>query len=60
MPTYREVLKINEQYAIDNSKEDSGVKLLMLHFSKMNSSNLLLSMDEEIPTDLPNTITPGG
>lgn len=52
MPTYREVLKINEQYAIDNSKEDSGVKLLMLHFSKMNSSNLLLSMDEEIPTEI--------
>ncbi len=49
MPTYREVLKINEQYAIDNQKEDSGVKLLMLHFSKMDSSNLLLSMDKEIP-----------
>ncbi len=52
MPTFREVLKINEQYAIDNLKEDSGVKILMLHFSKMNSSNLLLSMDEEIPEDV--------
>ena len=52
MPTFREVLKINEQYAIDNLKEDSGVKLLMLHFSKMNSSNLLLSMDEEIPENV--------
>jgi release factor glutamine methyltransferase len=52
MPTYREVLKINEQYAIDNLKEDSGVKLLMLHFSKMDSSNLLLSMDEEMPEDV--------
>jgi release factor glutamine methyltransferase len=52
MPTFREVLKINEQYAIDNLKEDSGVKLLMLYFSKMDSSNLLLSMDEEIPEDL--------
>lgn len=52
MPTFREVLKINEQYAIDNLKEDSGVKLLMLHFSKMDSSNLLLSMDKEIPEDV--------
>ena len=52
MPTYREVLKINEQYAIDNAKEDSGVKLLMLHFSKMDSSNLLLSLDKEIPDDI--------
>lgn len=52
MPTYREVLKINEQYAIDNLKEDSGVKLLMLHFSKMSSSKLLISMDEEIPEEV--------
>jgi release factor glutamine methyltransferase len=52
MPTFKEVLKINEQYAIDNSKEDSGVKLLMLHFSKMNSSDLLISMDKEIPEDI--------
>lgn len=52
MPTYREVLQINEQYAIDNMKEDSGVKLLMLHFSKMNSSNLLISLDKEIPEDV--------
>ncbi len=52
MPTYKEVLKINEQYALDNQKEDSGVKLLMLHFSKMDSAELLLSMDEEMPEDL--------
>lgn len=52
MPTYKEVLKINEQYAIDNRKEDSGVKLLMLFFSKMDSTNLLLSMDKQIPKDV--------
>ncbi len=52
MPTYKEVLKINEQYAIDNSKEDSGVKLLLLHFSKMDSANLLISMNDEIPEDI--------
>lgn len=52
MPTYREVLQINEKYALDNNKEDSGVKLLLLHFSKMSSANLLLSMDQEMPEDI--------
>lgn len=52
MPTYREILKINEQYAIDNGKEDTGVKLLLLHFSQMESSELLLSFDEEMPTGI--------
>ena len=49
MPTYREVLRINEQYALDNQKEDSGVKLLLMHFAKMDSAELLLSLDEEMP-----------
>ncbi len=52
MPTYREILKINEQYALDNQKEDSGVKLLLMHFAKMDSADLLLSMDEEMPETL--------
>lgn len=54
MPTFREALKINEQYALDNNKEDSGVKLLLLHFSKMSSANLLLSMDEEMSEEIYN------
>ncbi len=49
MPTYREILEINEQYALDNQKEDSGVKLLLLYFAKMDSGELLLSFDEEMP-----------
>jgi len=51
MPTYREVLRINEKYALDNNKEDSGVKLLLLHFSKMTSSDLILHMDNEMPEE---------
>jgi len=47
MPTYREVLNINEKYALDNFKEDSGVKLLLLHFSKLSNADLLLSMDQQ-------------
>lgn len=52
MPTYREALKINERYALDNNKEDSGVKLLLLHFSKMSSSDLILNMDKEMPEEI--------
>lgn len=52
MPTYKEVLRINEQFALDNQKEDSGVKLLLLHFSRLDSTTLLLSLDKEIPEDV--------
>lgn len=52
MPTFREALKINEQYALDNNKEDSGVKLLLLHFSKMDSADLLLGMNNKMPDDI--------
>lgn len=54
MPTYREALKINEQYALDNNKEDAGVKLLLLHFSKMTSADLIMSMDTQMPEDIYN------
>jgi len=52
MPTYKEALKINEKYAIDNNKEDSAVKLLLLHFSNMESGDLLLHLDEEMPKEV--------
>ncbi len=51
MPTFREALKINEQYALDNNKEDSGVKLLLLHFSKMTSADLIMNINTEMPID---------
>lgn len=54
MPTYREALNINEKYAIDNKKEDSGVKLLLLHFSKMSSADLILNFDTEIDDEIYN------
>jgi len=54
MPTYKEVLNINEQYAIDNNKEDSAIKRLLLHFSNMDSSELLLNLNEEMPEELYN------
>ncbi len=51
MPTYRQALQINEVYALDNGKEDTAIKILLLHFSKLNSSDLLLSLDKEMPED---------
>lgn len=48
MPKYREILRINEQYALDNNKEDSGIKLLLLHFSNMSSAELLLHFEDEM------------
>ncbi len=48
MPTYQEALKINEQYARDNGKEVSGVKLLMLHFSALSGAGLIAKMQEDM------------
>lgn len=51
MPTFKEVLAINEKYALDNGKEDTAVKLLLLHFSGLNSSELLFNIDQEMNED---------
>ena len=52
MPTYKQALQINEKYAIDNGKEDSAIKRLMLHFSDMESGDLLLNFEEEMPEEV--------
>ncbi len=52
MPTYKEALNINEKYAIDNNKEDSAIKRLLLHFSNMDSSDLILNLSEEMPIEV--------
>jgi len=52
MPKYREVLHINEQYALDNNKEDSGIKILLLHFSKMDPAQLLLHLEDDMPEEM--------
>ncbi len=51
MPTYKDALKINEHYALDNDKEPSAVKLLMLHHANMSSADLLARMDEPMEDD---------
>ena len=48
MPTYQQALKINEQYAADNGKEPSAIKLLMLHFSCLSSAHLVAKLNDEM------------
>ncbi len=48
MPTYHEALKINEQYAIDNQKEPSAIKILLLHFTKLKSAQLIDRLHDEM------------
>ena len=48
MPSYQDALKINEQYALDNDKEPSAIKILLLHFSRMNSATLLERINEDM------------
>ncbi|MEC9485123.1 MAG: peptide chain release factor N(5)-glutamine methyltransferase [Candidatus Izemoplasma sp.] len=49
MPTYKEALQINEQYALDNQKETTGIKVLLQHFSQLSNNELFLHFDEEMP-----------
>lgn len=51
MPTYKEALDINEQYALDNGMETTGIKILMMHFSKLNNPDLFMKFDEEMPVE---------
>ncbi len=49
MPTYRDILKVNEQYASDNGKEPSAVKRLLLHYSGLTSTQLVASLNTNMP-----------
>ncbi len=48
MPTYKEALRINEQYAKDNGKEPTAVKLLLLHYGDMSSTTLINNVDKKM------------
>lgn len=51
MPSYKEVLQINEQYAIDNQKEASAIKLLLMHFSKLDNAKLYQHLEDQMDTE---------
>ncbi len=51
MITYKEALKINEQYALDNHKEPSAIKILMMHFTNFNQTKLVNNLDKPMPEE---------
>ena len=51
MKTMRELLKWAENYAIENGKEDSAVKLLLMHVTNKESYEILADMGGELPVE---------
>lgn len=48
MKTFREVLKWAEGYALASNKEDSAVKLLLMHVTNKESYEILADMNQEM------------
>ncbi len=46
MPTYRQILRINEKYALDNGKEPSSVKRLLMHYANLDHTKLINNMNK--------------
>ena len=51
MKTLRELLKWAEDYALANNKEDSAVKLLLMHVTQKQSYEILADMNVEVPQE---------
>ncbi len=49
MKTMRELLKWAEDYALENGKEDSAVKLLLMHVTGKESYEILADMNMQVP-----------
>ena len=49
MPTYQEILRTAEKLARSHHMEASSIKLLMLHFADLVTTELYLSMDKVMP-----------
>ena len=47
MKTMRELLKWAEDYALENGKEDSAVKLLLMHVTQKESYEILADMNKK-------------
>ena len=52
MPTYQEALSINEQYALDNDKEPTAVRILLMNFSGLSGAELLARMQDMMQADM--------
>jgi release factor glutamine methyltransferase len=50
--TVRELLKYGEKRALEYNKEESAIKLLLMHFLGKESYDLIMSMDNDVQEDL--------
>jgi len=46
VPTFKKVLEVNETYAIDNGKEPSAIKQLLMHHGPLTPTEYYLKKDE--------------
>lgn len=49
--TVKELLKYGENLAISNNKEESAIKLLLMHFLEKESYELIMNFDDEVDND---------
>jgi release factor glutamine methyltransferase len=55
MPTYKEILKLNEKYASDNDKEPTAIKRLIMHHAGLKATAYYQNQDEEMPKEMYQT-----
>lgn len=46
MPTYEKILKVNEKYALDNQKEPSAIKRLLMHHASFSATEYFQKKSE--------------
>ncbi len=51
MPTYLEILRLNEKYATDNDKEPTAIKRLMMHHAGLSATVFYQQQDQEMPKE---------
>lgn len=48
MPSFKKIMEVNEQYAIDNEKEPTAIKQLLMHHGPLTPTEYYLKMDESM------------
>lgn len=48
MPTYKHAMDVNEQYALDNGKEPSAIKQLLMHHGPLTPTEYYVKKDESM------------
>lgn len=51
MPTFKKIIAVNEQYAVDNFKEPTAIKRLLMHHGGLSATDFYVKKDEEMSVD---------